>query len=686
MAQDAGSRRLEEVVITARKRGVAETLQDVPISASALNGKQIEAMFAEDLTDVGKTAPNVVLTPNGNFPSTANFFIRGMGLFSSIPSDEPTVGIFSDGMYLGVNLGANTDFFDLESIEILRGPQGTLFGRNVTGGAVQLRSARPTEDWQYKIRGTLGNFDRTDLAVSAGGSLDGEGKVLGKVAASYKNHEGFWNNEAVAGDRVGEATVTTVKPILVLQPSESLQLSFITEVGKESSEGLQTRSLPYQFNPKTTMGHDEPADFETEWRNAILEANWSVGSGELTSITAYRTVDIEGFGDIDGSPEPIFNVGFALDQQQFSQELRYATPINDRSDVTAGVYYFEQDFEYREQREIFGGAVLQAARGFIDHRALGVFAQGQYRLNESLTASLGVRYTDEQKDARLASLAECSFDFSVCDFSFSDSQGWDFLSGHAGIQWFVSDDINLFVSWNRSFRSGGYNVRNASPATVPGPYDEEQVDAFELGLKSDWLDGRLRLNAAVFQNNYQDLQRTVLDLSLAQRILNAAEAEIRGVELEAFALITDRLSVQASVGLLDAEYAEFNGLDVDGDGAPDPAAAADLDLANVPELTGHLAATYDLPLDGLGTLTFRGSYSYTDGSPANDQNTIFVSSFSLIDASMTFADTSQRWRVSLFGKNLSDEVYARFAVTSSLFNFDYALPPRTWGLEVSYEM
>jgi iron complex outermembrane receptor protein len=297
-----------------------------------------------------------------------------------------------------------------------------------------------------------------------------------------------------------------------------------------------------------------------------------------------------------------------------------------------------------------------------------------------------VRYTDEQKDARLASLAECSFDFSVCDFSFSDSQGWDFLSGHAGIQWFVSDDINLFVSWNRSFRSGGYNVRNASPATVPGPYDEEQVDAFELGLKSDWLDGRLRLNAAVFQNNYQDLQRTVLDLSLAQRILNAAEAEIRGVELEAFALITDRLSVQASVGLLDAEYAEFNGLDVDGDGAPDPAAAADLDLANVPELTGHLAATYDLPLDGLGTLTFRGSYSYTDGSPANDQNTIFVSSFSLIDASMTFADTSQRWRVSLFGKNLSDEVYARFAVTSSLFNFDYALPPRTWGLEVSYEM
>lgn len=282
----SAAKALEEVVITARKRGVAEKLQDVPVSASAINAAQIEAMFAEDLTDVGKTAPNVVLTPNGNFPSTANFFIRGMGLFSSIPSDEPAVGIFSDGMYLGVNLGANTDFFDLESIEILRGPQGTLFGRNVTGGAVVLRSARPTEELHYKVRGTLGNFDRRDLAVSIGGALDSDAKWLGKVAASYRNQDGFWDNIAVPGDRVGEMEVGTIKPIIVFQPSDNFQVTLITEYGKESSEGLQSRSLPYQFNPKKTMGHDQPADFDTEWKNAIIEANWSVGPGELTSISA----------------------------------------------------------------------------------------------------------------------------------------------------------------------------------------------------------------------------------------------------------------------------------------------------------------------------------------------------------------------------------------------------------------
>lgn len=684
-SQEAASKRIEEVVVTARKRSDVEAVQDVPTTITAISGQQVEALFAEDLVDIGKVAPNVVLTPNGNFPSSANFFIRGMGLFSSIPSDEPTVGIFADGMYLGVNLGSNPDFFDLEAIEILRGPQGTLFGRNVTGGAVLIRSRRPGDEFGFKARGTVGSEDRRDLSVAVDGPLTESGSLLGKLAVMHKDRDGYWDNPAIPGDTVGESESLLVRPMFTYRPTENFEATLITEFGDERSDGLPVRSLPYAVDPETTIAHDKASDFDTEWSHAILDLNWRVGPGKLTSISAYRQIEIAGEGDIDGSPATIFNISFGLDQDQLSQELRYAFEYGDGHELTTGLYYFEQEFVYTEGRDIFDGAVLQAAKGRIQHDALGVFAQTEYRLTDSISTSFGLRYTEEQKDATLASLQECSPDFSQCSFSFVDGNEWDFLSGHAGLQWFPAEDINVYGSWNRSFRSGGYNVRNASPAIPPGPYNEEQVDAFELGVKSDWLDGRLRLNGAIFRNEYEDLQRTVLDTNLAQRILNAADATIQGVELEVVALLSDNLSVQASLGYLDAEYGEFEGLDVDGDGQPDPQAAKELDIANVPEWTRYLGVTYELPLADNGTLVLQGSYSYTAESPANDANTIFVDAFELVDASVTWMSPGERFRVALFGKNLTNEVYARFAVTSSLFDFDYALPPRTWGLEFTYE-
>ncbi len=694
----------EEVLVTAQKKGSAERLQEVPIAISAFSGKQIDALFAETINDIGKTAPNVGLQEVGTYPGIANFSVRGMGLASSLASDEPTVGTIVDGMYLGVNFGVTLDTFDLEAVEILRGPQGTLFGRNVTGGAVVIRTRKPADEFGFRAKVTAGSDSRQDVAISVEGGLSDS--LAAKLVVSNNDREGTYNNinTAARDDKIGDRKSTVVRPKLLWTPFDSVEVILTAEHGEVTGDGASTRNLdkpgtltnnpflPFlaYTSPKDErdLDHNFEGETDLEWNQLINEVNWDVGGGTVTSITGWRDIDVTSSTDADGTPFTLAHITVGVEQDQFSQELRFAsTAFNEFIDYTAGVYYFNQDVEATETRDLTvvnlvvpTVPAIIAGLGISDHWSAAAFTQVEFNFSDALTGTLGLRYGVEEKDAQIAPFGFCAPFSKNCVIALNDSERWENLSPKLGLSFRVSDDILVYTSLTRGFRSGGFSFRQANA------YDDEVVDAFEAGFKSDLLDKRLRINGAVFYNKFDDVQRTVLHpITAAQNVLNAAKMTISGAEIDLLASLTDELVITASAGYLDASYDEFNGLDLTGDGIPDPELAKGLKVERAPRWTTSLGVLYDTNLGDLGDLSWRASYSFTDERPVNTNNSAVHEPYELYDASVTWTGQSEHFSVSLFGKNLGDEVYADTGADTFIGRQDYLQPGRTWGLEVSYE-
>lgn len=706
---------MEEVTITARKKSVAENVQDVPIAISAFSDEKIDATQAVTLTDIGVSTPNANLAPIGTIPGVANFVIRGMGTVgASIPSQDPAVGVVIDGMAYGTIYGVVTDLFDLESIEVLRGPQGTLFGRNVTGGALNLRTKRPTEDFEAKVRAAVGNFENRELSALVRGPLTEN--LSAKLSVLYKEHGGYWDNKTL-NRKHGEAESTVVRPAITYR-GEGFDVSLLTEFGSMEGDGAGVRTYwadgeqlfdPYADN-FTIQDRTESSDLE--WVNATVEANWELWDGSLTAVLGYRDLEQDFGSDLDGYIGDRFRwaQGTGLIQEQSSLEVRWAGQINDNISLTAGVHLFDQEYTYSERRLLLN-ILDRRGRSTIEHATAGVFAQSDINVSESLVLTLGGRFTRESKDASIGIIGDpnavdgcaaidlrsqapgTSFDdldagvnLGDCQQPFQDKETWSNFTPKLGLTWDINEDTIAYASFTRGFRSGGYNVRFTSfnPLANPGPYNEEVVDAIEAGVKTTLFDNRLRVNAAVFRNGYDDLQRTVLDSSGTQATLNAATATVRGLELETVWLVNDNLVVEASAGWTDAAYDEFQHVeDITGK----PASAFNFVMA--PEFNSSVATTYSLDLDDVGSLDFRLSYAFVNDTFANDTNTAPLSQYELWDASVTFNNTAGDVRVALFGRNLKDEVYyafgTDFSASSLSVKSNWLTPPRTYGLQFTYE-
>ena len=688
----AASAMIEEVLVTARKKGGAEGAQSVPITISAVSGDQIEAMFAANLTDVGMSMPNVRLDDSGAFAGGMNFTVRGMGFNSSIASVEPTVGLFVDGMYVGANLGGLGDTFDTESVEVLRGPQGTLFGRNVTGGAVVMNSRRPSGEFGGVLRAGVGSGGRVLTAAGVEGAMTDT--LAGKIYAQYSDRDGDFDNIATGKDH-GAEEVSFVRPILRWQPSDTLNIDVIGEYGKHRGVGNNGRfvevpgEMLYEQGARAPRGTNKLSlDYDgftdVEWKQLVVDASWDVAGGTVTSVTGYRDVSYASAIDSDATAFDTARALNTMDQDQFSQELRFnARALNDRLDYTVGVYYFEQEQE-QFYHVFFFGSSNQRSRGTLEHHTASIFAQGDYELVPDVYLTLGGRYTWEEKKARNARTPDCDLDLN-CVLSDTGSETWSNFTPKVGLSWQVSEDLLLYGSWSRGFRSGGYNIRTTGTDESAGPYDEEKVEAWEFGLKSEWWDGRARVNFAVFRNQYEELQRTV-NLGLVNFIANVAEAAVEGVEFDVTLLPTENLAINMAVGYLDAEYDSYPVLDVDGDGVPDPHLAKGLKLIRAPKWSYSASAIYDIHLGGAGTLSNRIAYTYNDKTPANDANTYFTPDWELWDASISWTPAGgDNLKVSLWGKNLANENYALLStVVGGIWTNDFQALPRRYGIEVSY--
>lgn len=704
---------LEEVLVTAQKRSAAESAQSVPMSISAYSGDQAEAMFAGSLVDIGLATPNVNLTAIPTFPGVANFVVRGMGTVGqSIPSADPAVGVVMDGITLGTIYGVVTDLFDLESIEVLRGPQGTLFGRNVTGGAVVMRSKRPGNEFEGQARATVGAYSQKDFAVRLSGPLSD--KWGAKIAVLRKDHDGYWDSLTLGGEQ-GASETLLVRPALTYK-SDGFDATAIVEYGDMDSDGLGAITWwadgAQILNPydKALTLQDDKGYSELEWINYSLELNWNLWNGKLTSIVGARDVEQRMVSDVDGYLGARFHFagGTRMDQDQQSLETRWSGDIFNRITLTTGIYLFQQEYTYAERR-LLSNAVDRKGVSTIDHSTEGVFAHAAYRLTDKVNLTAGGRYTMETKDASIGVIGDpnavgncrttsgppfpASASLSDCGPALIDSKDWSNFTPNVGANWFVSKDVMVYGNYSRGFRSGGYNVRftdltyitrPSNPASRPGPYNEEVVDAYELGIKTTLFDARARINAGVFNNKYDNLQRTALNASGGQEILNAASATIRGLEIDAIVALTDKFTLQAGLGLIDAKYDDFATAER-ATGLP----ADKLEFVMTPDVKYNIAATYDLDVGSESVLTGRAAYMYVGKTFADDFNTTELKAYGLVDASLTYALRDTGLKVAVFGKNLTDEVYYDFGTnfsTSALAVQSYWLsPPRTYGMEVTYD-
>ncbi|MEM9621841.1 MAG: TonB-dependent receptor [Pseudomonadota bacterium] len=698
-AQTARDRLIEEVVVTATKKSVVENVQDVPIAITAIGESQMDALKFKDLSDIAFLAPNANLQPITT-QGTAFFSIRGVTPTSSILSVDPTVGVFVDGVYNPTGQGTVFDNFDLASIEILRGPQGVLQGRNVVGGAVLVTTKKPTEEFEadLRIRADSG-FRGTGEDFTFSGTVTGplaEG-LNGKIAA-YRNDDGGWFENEFDGSDWGENEVTILRGALSWDATDSVNFLIQYEYFDQDGTGLVNQSHERQDNrlrPDGSGGFFEKGelDFATEMVGScrgfevgpgcdVLDhffeqrvdsvtftttIDVAFGDGTITNIYGWRDLEQTSQGDVDGTPFATFPAWGGNEVEHWSNELRYFGTFGD-FDLTTGFYYLDVELASETNQSLRINALPtwmnRSGGGTQESETWGVFANVDYNITDTVTISGGLRWTDEEKSTTSHALNnnrvfEGSQRFVGCGFVVGDgtcivdlenSDEWSNLSFRAGVTWDVNDDTMMYGSISRSFRAGNFNLRRSNVADDRIPVDEERMDQVEVGVEWDVSD-RFRLNAALFVLEATDLQRVALAADLSQTSDNVAKARFTGVELDGRAFITDSLTLTYAIGMNDGEYQDIDA-DLNADGVVDQTDFG-LELPNTPELMYNFGLLHDIQI-GDYNLASQLLYTHRDNVFNND-NTASRGSVDTIDVNFALSPNGGNWELSIYGRNLTDQ-------------------------------
>lgn len=669
---------LQEVVVTATKKEKAENVQDVPIAVTAFGSQQLDTLHFQNLTSLSYTMPNVSMDAIGTTPATANFAIRGLGINSSIPSIDPTVGVFVDGVCMGINAGVLFDNFDLAGIEVLRGPQGVLFGRNVTGGAVVVRTRAPAD--------TFGLTGR--VAVETGPNIITAGTITGPLVpgvldaklAVYRDDDHGWFKNLFDDAKFGANRETIVRPALRWTPTAALEFILRFEHGQSDGDGPAAQNHGLFSRDSFDFSIDQGGHTDSTWDQAFLETNWNValGKGRVTNIFGWRKFDSWGTDDIDansfdltgagGATVPTFQAQGRTHQNQRSEELRYAGTFG-AADVTTGLYYFQQNLLYIEERHLASALlgvpppffpVVIAGGGDGDFSTEGAFAATDWNLTDAWKLNLGVRYTHERKKAAIATQVPGGGSIANGTIvpNFNNTRTWSDVSPRIGFQWIPAQHAQLYTFWAKGFRSGGYNFRSTAPDVPPGPFDSESQNSFEVGWKQDFADGRARVNLAVFDNKVKGLQREINVPSpttgVTQVIRNVGDATIKGGELEGIFRATPDLILSVDAGYTHGKYDSLTA-DLDGDGVIDAKDYA-LQIPRLSPWTWGCSAAYDAHLGSAGTLSGRLSYSHRDKALFTDNNQGYLNKMERVDANFTWLPANGPLTFSIYGTNLLNKV------------------------------
>lgn len=702
---------LEEIVVTAQKR--TQAYVDVPVSVATFSGEILDLANTDNFQDLVQVAPSLTHTQSGGMRGDG-ILIRGVGTTAFQSGVEPTVSTVVDGVVLGRTGSFLSDLVDIERVEILRGPQGTLFGKNASAGVVNVITKRPTDETEGMIRVSATDDDQQTVeALISGGLSD---NVRGRLSAFWKDFDGFIDNE-FNGDTLNGDQSQGFRGKLEIDLSDSSNLLIIADYTEQDRNcctwTIRNVGETPQFLPllafdtaSLDIGDDNnevllgtPVFSDMEQSGISAEYTLDLDRFTLTSITAYRTWEIETQQDVDNMPftEPTYgrllitSNGGLTEQDQFSQEIRLSTNDWDKVNFTVGLFYWRQNLERYFEREIQICAVPgfspdippeTTACGFgitqfgffnteVDTDNIAAFGQADIELNEDWMLSVGLRYTYD----------DLEFDFSrptdpiafpaVPAFTGSGGDDDTDLSGKLALQWNKSDNTMFYGSFTRGYKSQGFDIIFGMTPERFDPIDPETSKAFELGMKSEFWDRRARLGVTLFHTLFEDFQGQAFDDAESAFVLTSAgEVVTRGLEVDLTVKPTENLLLNAAVAFTDAYYKEFEngpcwtgqtaaqGCIVNANGASQQD-LKDADVPNSPDVKFTIQARYDIRLDGPMDMYISSNIRWQDDavSAVNQRPSLDIDSYGIVDLNVGFESDDGRWSAVFFAKNLFDENY-----------------------------
>lgn len=712
-APGASEGELTEILVTARRR--EESLQDVPIAVSAYTAGQLALTASPDITSLQQTTPNLTLQVARGSNSTLIAFIRGIGQQDPLWGFEPGVGLYVDDVYVARPQGAVLDIYDIERIEVLRGPQGTLYGRNTIGGAVKYVTRPIGDEPAFNAQLNLGSFSQRDVIVSASTPI-GEHFAIGGAAALYRR-DGYGTNENTGAEEYNK-DANAFRATVEWKPSDSVLVRLSGDYLDDQSNARHGhREAP---GLGLAAGEEVPADVydnnagigdDNSVKNSggSLLVQWNVNDAlTFKAVSAYRDGDTDTLIDFDAGPTPALDVPAFYKDHQFSQEVQ-ALWSGERVQLVAGVFYLD-GYAAGAFDTILGIANLTiATAGEVQTKSIAAYADVSFDLGSQWSLSIGGRYTDDDKTGTVyrqnfTGIRSPLFgnDAAVPGLlrtDYTNSRTFSEFTPRASVRFKPTEDLMLYTSYGRGFKSGGFDMRGDAyiyPDTVNG-YDPETVDTFELGLKTTTAGGHLQLSATEFYSDYKDQQITsqvalpTVPPTIASFVDNAASSTIQGLELEANVRFTDALSAALQFGYIDAEFDEFvtyNAATGQRENLADQRA-----FQNTPKYVGSLSVTWKQTLGSGGTLSVTPAVAHRDeyqmfeaANPLLDQD-----SYTLLNASVVWTSPGEHFTIGLHGKNLGDEEYRvggyNFpgATFGNSINGFYG-PPRTWTLNAAYRL
>ncbi|EKE68115.1 hypothetical protein B3C1_17502 [Gallaecimonas xiamenensis 3-C-1] len=661
---------LEVIEVTARR--TSENLQSVPVAVTSLSAEQMSQRGVEDLADVQWYSPNTTLQVSRGTNSTLTAYIRGIGQQDPLWGFEPGVGIYIDDIYIARPQGAVMDILDVQRIEVLRGPQGTLYGRNTIGGAVKYVTKKLHGDPELYVQGTLGSYNQRDFKIA--GQMPLSDTFWAGFAYGTFNRDGFGEFKNTGADNY-DKDIQAGRLSLAWYPSDDLSFSFMADRtwddsnakgGYRLTPSLVTGQQPYGnvFDSDTSM----PTDNSVETGGEALTITYNINNDwTFKSITAHRDGDTDTNIDFDSTSQPALDIPALYDDKQFTQEFQLNFD-NGNWQAVGGLYYLDGEacgvFE-----TVLGLQGLTVENGgCVDTKSLAAYAQASFPLAKDLSMTLGGRYTRDEKDADVYRYVYLGIRYPhdqpttpfAVQSDFADSATFNRFSPRVGLEYQLSDDIMAYGSYTNGFKSGGFDMR-ANKSVNPdadAPYDPEIVDTYELGFKAEWFNHRLRTNVAAFYSDYDDMQITVQravnnNTDVASQVLNAGKADIKGLELEATLAATDALQIIANAGYVDAEFKRVDYFDPNLGQVTD---VSDLwSFANTPDWTGSLLAQYNLEAFG-GDMVVSGGVNYRSKTQIFEVPSMLdFGSVTLWNASIAWY--KDNWEVQLTGRNLTDKEY-----------------------------
>jgi len=723
MAQDAApaadgpkTTTLEGIKVTARKR--EETLQEVPVAVTAFTADSLDRLNVKDLADLDGQVPNLTIYAARGSSSTLTAYIRGVGQSDPLWGVDPGVGIYMDDVYIARPQGALLDVFDVDRIEVLRGPQGTLYGKNTIGGAIKYISKGLRSDFNGYGSVTLGNYGQRDIKAALGGGFGGSEYLRGRISVADLHRDGFGEN-LVTGAQVSDKKVRAVRANLGAYVTDSFDLQFAFDHVDDGSgvRGAQMlRANPYDALLTPTTGPFLPLADRYDVRNGMPNVNDTTLSGAsvvanfrmnedwtFKYVLAKRESDTETNIDFDTTPDKIADVKAFYSDEQVTHEFQANYDAGGRSRGVIGIYKFDGEAGGQVLNNFFNLS-FGDTQGTVYTESIAAYADWTFDVSDKFSIDAGLRWTNEDKHAVVKNIGYTDGTFTkpsgVVAAAFDKTINFKNLSPKISLDYQVTPDIMVYGLASRGFKSGGYNIR-AQATAVPRsaePFQDEQVDSFEVGTKMGLLDQRLFLNLSAFHNKYKDIQLSIFtEYTTPQNtkaffgdFTNAGEGTVNGFEVEYQWMATDNFNISGNLAWLDAKFDTYMFKNVN--------IADQQEFTNAPDFSGALNAEYRIDLDGGGSLSARVGYTYQSRVVATTEvvkdpvtlatvQPITQDGYGLVGAGIIWK-ANDAWTVSLQGSNLTDKeyrttgynLYAALGVHTGFYG-----PPRQYSLTVKYD-